>query len=170
MFNIGDYVVYGTEGVCEVKDIGTLDMDGVPQDRRYYFLMPIGSSRSMIYSPVDSVKARIRRIMTKDEVERLIDSIPNISMLEAPSDKLLEEKYRESVRSCDPTEIMRIIKTTFFRKEARIREHKKVTALDDRYQKQAQTYLHAEIAVVLSIPAEQVPDYIIGRIEGKDTH
>ena len=35
MFHIGDRVIYGGMGVCDVADISTLQLDGVPRDRLY---------------------------------------------------------------------------------------------------------------------------------------
>lgn len=29
MFSVGEYIVYGTTGVCKVEEIGTLQMSGV---------------------------------------------------------------------------------------------------------------------------------------------
>ena len=40
MFKAGDFVVYGSNGVCRVQKVGTLDSPGVPKDRLYYTLIP----------------------------------------------------------------------------------------------------------------------------------
>ena len=40
MFEKGDFVVYGRDGICQVSDITTLEMDGVPKDKLYYILSP----------------------------------------------------------------------------------------------------------------------------------
>ena len=36
MFEKGDLVTYGCKGVCEVKNITTLNLEGIPKDRLYY--------------------------------------------------------------------------------------------------------------------------------------
>ena len=38
MFQKGDYIVYGSTGVCEVMDVTTVEMTGVEKDRLYYIL------------------------------------------------------------------------------------------------------------------------------------
>ena len=36
MYKKGEYVIYGSSGVCQVGDVTTLDIDNVPKDREYY--------------------------------------------------------------------------------------------------------------------------------------
>ena len=69
MFEIGDKVVYGVVGVCEVENIDTPPMKGISGD--YYFLQPVFDSKGIIYSPVDSNKVMIRSIMTVKECDKL---------------------------------------------------------------------------------------------------
>ena len=38
MYEVGDLIVYGRTGICEVTEITTLKMDGVPKDKLYYIL------------------------------------------------------------------------------------------------------------------------------------
>ena len=69
MFEIGDKVVYGVVGVCEVEKIDTPPIKGISGD--YYFLQPVFDSKGIIYSPVDSNKVMIRNIMTVKECDKL---------------------------------------------------------------------------------------------------
>ena len=50
MFSIGEYVVYGVEGVCRVEEAGKLKVAGLDKNRAYYRLRPYyhdGTRRSM---------------------------------------------------------------------------------------------------------------------------
>ncbi len=40
MFEIGEYVVCGAKGVCQIKDITHIDISGADQERLYYVLAP----------------------------------------------------------------------------------------------------------------------------------
>lgn len=40
MFQIGEYVVHGNDGICEVKDITQLELPGGSSKRQYYLLVP----------------------------------------------------------------------------------------------------------------------------------
>ena len=40
MYKKGEYVIYGSSGVCQIGDITTLNFDNVPKNRKYYVLYP----------------------------------------------------------------------------------------------------------------------------------
>lgn len=81
MFQVGDYIVYGSSGVCEVKNVGTMDMSGIAKGRLYYTLLPVYSNGSTIYTPVDNEKIVMRKILTKEEAMERIRQIPEIEPL-----------------------------------------------------------------------------------------
>ena len=37
MFSVGEYIVYGVEGVCRVEEAGKLKVAGLDKNRAYYF-------------------------------------------------------------------------------------------------------------------------------------
>ena len=72
MFEIGEYVVCGNNGVCLIQEITTLRMSGVDQNRKYYILKPVYSAGSTIYVPVDALQSSMRRILSKEEATVLL--------------------------------------------------------------------------------------------------
>lgn len=160
MYQTGDYVVYGTYGLCRVTNVGTLDMDGVPKDRLYYFLTPETGMHGTVYTPADNVRVSMRSIMTKDMAVNLIRESADMKALDITGEKLREEKYKECIRSCDGKEWFRLILTIRDRMRERAEQGKKITALDERYMKLAEEYLYAELAVSLGISRDEVPGYI----------
>ena len=42
MFSIGEFVVYGNKGVCEVRKIGPIDIPGMSADRETRRILPGG--------------------------------------------------------------------------------------------------------------------------------
>ena len=164
MFCKGEYVIYGISGVCQVEDVTTMDMKGVPSDRLYYVLTPASQKGGRIFTPVDSEKTPMRRILTKEEATHLIDKIPEIEELWITNEKLREDKYKECMRSGDCREWIRIIKTLYLRKQQRNAQGKKVTATDERYLHMAEDYLYSELEIPLEIPKDQMVQYISERI------
>ena len=67
MFQVGDVVVYGSTGVCEVVDIGPLDLPGMSKEREYYTLRPFYEERSRVFTPVDGQKVILRAVLTKKQ-------------------------------------------------------------------------------------------------------
>ena len=76
MYQVGELVVYGAEGVCRVAAIGPLEMRGAQKETDYYTLTPLYGA-GKIFIPVDT-NVSIRPVMTRAEAETLIDRIPEI--------------------------------------------------------------------------------------------
>ena len=167
MFETGEYVVYGKNGICQVMGITTMDMEGVPKDRLYYVLRPDGKKEGTIFVPVENQKLVMRRILTKEEAEELINEIPDIEMLGIENEKLREETYKACIRSCQCRELVRMIKTIYFRKRERNSRGKKATATDERYLKAAEDNLYSELSILLDVPKEMMVGYISDRIRQK---
>ena len=84
MYEVGDLIVYGRTGICEVTEITTLKMDGVPKDKLYYILRPVREKRGKVFTPVDNEKIVMRRVISKEEAEELIREIPQIEAEDVP--------------------------------------------------------------------------------------
>ena len=122
---------------------------------------------STVYVPVDSPKESMRKVLEREEAEKLIKEIPNIPLLVITNDKLSEQMYRECIRTNDCEDLVRIIKTIYMRKQKRIQAGRKVTAVDAKYFHMAEENLYGELAVALNISRKEVEDYIVEVISGK---
>ena len=165
MFKTGEFIVYGSKGVCEIMDISTMDISGISRDKLYYFLRPVNDREGRIFTPVDGMKTIMRRILTKDEAEELIESIPSIGTLWVSDERQREQNYKQAIRSCDCREWVQIIKTLWSRSQERLAQGKKVTAMDKKYLKLAEDNLYTELSASLGIPQEHMKDYIAEQME-----
>ena len=111
MFNIGEYIVYGNRGVCEVADVGKMSMSAMDKDKLYYTLVPVYARGSKIYSPVDNQKVAIRPIISQQEANDLIDSMPSIGYVEDVDYKKREVIYKDAIRTGKCEELIKVIKT-----------------------------------------------------------
>ncbi len=160
MFQIGDYVVYGCRGIHEITDITTLNMEGVDHDREYYILKPYAAATGSVYAPVDSTKINMRLVMSEDEVTAFLENIASILPINLRSPKQQEEAFKLCVKSCDPDELMRVIKTLRIRKRERAEKGKKLTITDTHYLEQAEKILYDELSLVLKRPVAEIPAMI----------
>lgn len=167
MFKVGDYVICGNKGVCSVENITTLSISGVDKERMYYILKPMYMNGSTVYVPVDSSGESMRKVLEREEAQRLIAAIPDIPLLVIANDKLSEQTYRECIRTNDCQELVKIIKTIHQRKQKRIQAGRKVTAVDAKYFHIAEDNLYGELAVALDIDRNQVEDYIADAIRDR---
>ena len=111
MFGIGDYVICGNKGVCVVENITTLNISGVDRGREYYILKPLYMAGSTVYLPVDSPKESMRKVLEREEAERLIEAIPDIPLLIIANDKLSEQVYKDCIKTNECVDLVKIIKT-----------------------------------------------------------
>ena len=164
MFGIGDYVICGNKGVCEVENITTLNISGVDRGREYYILKPLYMSGSTVYLPVDSPKESMRKVLRREEAEKLIEAIPEIPLLVITNDKLSEQAYKDCIRTNDCEDLVKLLKTIYTRKQKRIKAGRKVTAVDAKY---FHMNLYGELAVSLNISRKEVEGYIVEAIDGR---
>ena len=141
MFVKGEYVVCGNKGVCVVDDVTTLNISGIDKERQYYILKPVYMAGSTVYIPVDTAKESMRRILSHEEADRLIESIPQIPRIVIANDKLLEQEYRNCMKTNCCEEWIRIIKTIYQRKQKRMEAGRKVTAVDAKYFRENRLHL-----------------------------
>lgn len=165
MFEKGDVIIYGNNGVCTVEKIGPLDSKMTSKGRIYYTLQPFYRKESRIFTPADNEKVLMRSVIGKKEAMELIDDINHIESLWIPDEKSREYEYKEAIRKCDCRELVKIIKTIYSRKQSRIAEGKKVTAVDEKYFHMAENSLYGELAIPLGMTKEEVKNYIIERVE-----
>ena len=168
MFCEGEYVVYGTNGVCRVGEITTVDIHGISKDRKYYVLFPKNRG-GKIYVPVDKGDAKMRKVITKAEAKELIRRMPSIEPIEVSNEKLLEEIYKKCAYCYDCTEWIRLIKCIYDRKQSRLSDGKKITSTDEKYMHMAEEVLYSELGIALDIPQEQVLDYILNEVKTDKT-
>ena len=168
MYEVGDLIVYGRTGICEVTEITTLKMDGVPKDKIELRLQQ--DSRKIfegIIAPNEYFDVTLCNPpfhSSKEEAEELIREIPQIEGLWIGSEKQREEKYKECMKSCKCAEWVRIIKTLYQRKMSRLKQGKKITATVERYLRMAEGNLYSELSIALGIPDSVMEDYIMNQI------
>ena len=49
MFHVGDYIVYGSNGICRVEEITHPDIAGIDEDKLYYVLVPEKTRDSRLF-------------------------------------------------------------------------------------------------------------------------
>lgn len=159
-FQPGDYVVYGCKGVHRILERTVLSMSGLDGRREYYVMQPCEKPEGSVYAPVDTEKTHMRRIMTREEARQLICSALELKALDLHNRKQLEEVCKESIRSCVPKELLRVIKTLQLRKKERLQQGKKMTLTDLHYLEQAEGILYTELSITLGIPRNDIPGYM----------
>ena len=165
MFKIGDQVVHYKEGVCEVTNIGRLDIRCSDREKEYYTLKPLYNAGGTPYMPVNGEERQLRKVISPNEAKELIDDMPNIDVLNVSDEKRREVMYKEALFNNQCRSWVSLMKTSYIRKQERIAVGKKVINVDDRYLNSAEKFLYGELSVALDMPKEKVREYIAEKME-----
>jgi CarD family transcriptional regulator len=165
MYQIGDYIVHESSGVCEISDICEMALDGKGSEQEYYVLVPYGDRGGRIITPVHSEKVRMRPVMTRDEITELVDTIPTVECIMENNDKLRAVRYKEALSAFEARRLLEVIKTAYLGKQRRIRSGKKVFSGDEKYFQIAEKRLYDEISFVFSEDTAQVKQWIMNEIK-----
>ncbi len=164
MFAVGEYIVYGINGICRVEEICSSPFDET-DTRVYYLLVPLNNPMSStIYTPVDNARVPMRRLMTPEEIESFLAVIPNIEVLSVPAEKQRREIYRATINALRPEGYVSVIKTVERRREQLAAAHKHFPVSDMEYGRLARHLLYSELALVLGIEERSVEAYIAERV------
>lgn len=165
MFEMGTMLVHPTYGVCEIVQIGKIQMKNVKNDHVYYTLVPLYDKKSRLFIPTDSDGLGLRPVMSKESAQKLVDNLAEMEPIPVQNEKEREKLFKELLKTGNCEDISRIIKTLYLRKQARLTAGKKTVSLDEKYLFIAREHLYGELAVALGIDKEGVEAYITKCIE-----
>ena len=93
MITKGQYVVYGTNGICLVEDVRMMKFALDTEKNPYCILKPASSDSSTIYVPLNNEKlmGKLRPVMTKKEIGKALSATDENTLKSA--EKLVEEEF-----------------------------------------------------------------------------
>lgn len=162
MLKKNEYIVFSSTGVCEVVDIVTKNFEG-DTVREYYVLNPLRGNGSTIYIPTDNKTINIRRIMTREQSQKLIESYQGVDDSWNVEDSPRRTAFANALQSGDPERLMELIKTLYARQANLTEQGKKLSNSDTDTLKMAEQLLYDELSYSLDIDLEEVPALIFGK-------
>lgn len=168
MFQIGDYIMYGKTGVCQVLGIdkGVL-FDGVKLD--YYVMQPVyKNNSSIIKAPVESSKIRMRNLISRQEIDSYIDAMPEMESAWITDDKARFQRFNTILSTGNCGDWIDLIRAVYFKKRDRKTGDKSISPRDLEISKEAKRLLHEEFSIPLAITPEEVEQFISSKVGDSD--
>ncbi len=160
MFEIGDLIMYGTNGVCRVTGYCRSPFDA-NDERDYYVLKPEkDQSNLVIYTPVKNDNVVMRPLLSTEGARELLDSINDIEEIKVENEKSRREAYREALHTADPVNYVRIVKAVRRRREEFSRTRRRLPDLDIDFEHSAYSCLIGELSEVLGLTRDEVDERI----------
>lgn len=166
MFQINAVVVYGTQGVCKIA--GTEEKSVGGKKKAYFVLKPVNDPGSTFFLPADNelVLKKMRRLLTKEEIHKLMDSMAEESSLWVENENGRKELYKKVLAEGDHLELIQMIKAIYAHKKEREAEGKRLHISDEHFFKDAEQMLYNEFQYVLDIKNKaDLITYIFKRLE-----
>lgn len=159
---MNEHVVYRNIGVCQIVAIEDQCMDGVTTIS-YYKLKPIADTNSTYYIPVAKADEKLRKLLTKEEVTELINTMP----IEEETDTVLSnnrrerrEIYTQILKSDDHMAILRLISALYFHKRSSEAKGKRFSAMDENAMKNAEHLMLQEFGFVLEMSEAELRQHM----------
>lgn len=166
MFQVNDVIIYGTQGVCKIT--GTEEKTISGKKKTYFVLKPVSDKGATIFAPMDNelVLKKMRRLLTKDQIHKLIDSMPQENAVWIENENARKELYKEVLAKGDHLELINMIKAIYTHKTQREAEGKRLHMSDERFFKDAEQILYNEFQFVLDLNGkDDLMRYIFARLE-----
>ena len=106
MYKKGDYISYSGHGVCQIADIRKLNFGNGEQD--YYVIEPVAAGSATIYLPEGNPKAlaRMRPVLTREEIDTIIHSVRDDQMPWIHDRKLRLAQFQQILSRRDTRELL----------------------------------------------------------------
>ena len=165
MFKVNDVVVYSAQGVCEITGIDEQKIGD--EIKKYFVLTPKDGKGATCYVPTWNEKAlaKMRRVMTKTEIDALIDSMPNKEPIWIANENARKETYKRILAGGDQAAIISMVQALFLHKKQREAEGKRLHVSDEYFMKDAEHILYNEWQYVLKVDKAGLMAYIFERLE-----
>ena len=164
MYQIGQLVIYGGNGVCRVSGYEAPPYPHTDKSQQFYRLEPLYQD-GVIYTPVNT-RVFMRPVISKEEAEKLIDMIPTIHAKAHFDGSVtqLSTYYESFFKSHNCEDLMNLVMSIYAKKLYVESVRKKFGQMDEKFMKRAEFLLNSELAVALGISKDDVFVYISSRV------
>lgn len=161
-FDIGEYVSYGINGMCNIEDIRPMQLSQSVEKMMYYILRPESNPKSTIFVPVNNQKlvSKMRELMTKDEINAMLVRMKDRTLEWEKDVRFRTESFHEILNNGVNQDLILMIRCLHRKRQELVQLGKKLPARDSNTLKTAERLVEEEFAHVLHIKCEEVSDYI----------
>ena len=162
MLNIGECVIYGSHGLCSVRDVLVPSFIERGKEKEYYQMISAVDTGSILYVPVEGAEGKVRDALSADEAEDLIDEIEFTPELDLPEGKKAEPDIMDVIKRNVADEMMSLVKSLRRIKAVRESEGKKFASRNEKYLNIAEKLLYTELAFSLKTEKDEIKQRILG--------
>lgn len=155
MYEVGEVVLYGANGVCEITEITTKKIGKVFVE--YYVLKPVCSESSTLFVPThnEQLVSKMRDVLSSDEIKSILSQkTDNEIWIDNKSERC--EKFKEIIAGGDCKKLVELIRRMHFHSKLQLKKGRRLHMSDERFLKEAEKMVCDEVSVVLHIDRGEV--------------
>ena len=164
MFNIGDTVMYRSEGACKISEITEKSFSG--KTSKYYVLRPIYKETSRVYVPVDNeiLTSKMKKILSEQDIEAVLQELSHFDGIWISDADERKQYYSDIKARGDRAKILSAVIEIKKRQIPADKNAKKPHIFDLSFMRENEKTLCEEFALVLGIKPSEVWDHIEKRL------
>ena len=149
MFNIGDIIIYGAQGICKIDRFETKQIGR--QTANYYVLKPLYNENTAVFVPVgnETLVAKMQSVLSKTQAQQ-------IGVIETKDENKKRDEYKSVLASGDRERLIAVIKTIRFERDIRRESGKKLNINDEQTLTKAELLLYNELSFVLGRTPDEI--------------
>lgn len=160
MYQVGERVVYGIHGVCEITDVEIKTVDR--KKISYFVLEPVEQPGARYYIPMENptALAKLSPMLTADELNALLSSCDASESSWIADENQRKLRYRELVSGGDRRALVVMVHTLHLHKIRQEEQGKKFHLCDENFLRDAEKLLCSEFSLVLNLTKEETVEYL----------
>ncbi len=160
MFQLGDRVMYGMHGVCQIVDTEQRVIDR--KKISYLALEPVGQPGSRYLVPTHNAVAmsKLSAILDRQTMEALLC---DETLLQAPwiqDENQRKQCYRDQIGSGSREELIKLCAALYRHRQTQSAVGRKVHQCDENFLRDAERLLCSEIELVMEMSPEEAKQYL----------
>jgi len=154
----GQYVVYGTNGICLVDDITEMAFPTGGERKPYFLLRPRADAGSVIYIPHDNeaLLSRLRPTLTKQQAEELLANPVQVRIEWIDDRKQRVLAHREHLAENDPYSLLPLIRCLCLKRDELTAQNKKFSNADREALDSALHSVCNELCFAMELEADEI--------------
>ena len=160
MYQVGDAVLYGNNGICRIRDVTRMESCGLVDD--FYVLKPVSSEATTVFVPLGSevLVSRMHPLLSPDAMRKLLDQLGDAAPIWVENENQRKTLFREIMNSGDRLAIVRVFLTLKAMREEREKKGKHLRVSDERAYRETERIFFDELALVLGWSREDYADFL----------
>ena len=165
MYQVGQKVVYGVHGVCQLLDIEQKTVDR--KKISYYVLTPMDQPGARFYVPAENpvALAKLSPLLTEQALEELVSSVDRSKGAWIQDENRRKLRYREIIGSGDRKMILEMVCALHIHQKELLEKGKKFHLCDENFLHDGEKLLCSEIAFVLNISKQEAEKWLYNYFE-----